>query len=1103
MYHKEGKMKKALAIFLALFLLIALVGCNNVVEFNVNFVVDGEVYSTVGTSGEEIIKIPTNPTKDGYTFGGWYWDEGSWTQPFTANSLLNAPLSSDMSVYAKWNKVEDTTVQPPAVGSTDIASASLTVGGDTIRGSVSNETETFSFLNDIVVSDRASYVVSRDIYGSDVVATKTVALVIGDNTFYILVTAGNDMKLYTVTIRRLPMYTVSFATCGGSHVDDQIIEEGCLALVPTTPIRAGYAFTGWSYDFTQPIMADTEIKANWQANTNTKYTVEYYLQNTDKLGYDKVETITLSGTTDTTATAEKKPFDHFTFNSTRSDITGNINGDGSLVLKVYYTRNSYEISVTNTNTKGGSITAPHMYTNSQPYDKEITLIASVKPGYTFLGYFIDEDKVCGELQYTFKVAGTTSITAEFEANKDTKYTVEYYHQNVTQTGYDKVETVKLEGTTDTTATAEQKPFTHFTFNENMSTMSGNIDGEGKLVLKVYYTRDEYTVSANVASAGTVSGTGTYPYGTKVSISSSAPYLGYKYNGVLAGQKKLTVDTVWTGEIDSDIVISFSILPEMQNFVFASTATACEITGIIDKTVKNITVPDYVTSIGSSAFEGCTSLTSVTIPDSVTSIGNKAFYACYKLVEVINKSNRYILAGSSNNGYVAYYAKEVHTGDSKIVNVNDYLFYTYDGANYLLGYVGDDIELVLPGNYNGQNYEIYEYAFYDCDGLTSVTIGNSVTSIGFRAFYDCDSLTSVTIGNSITGIGSSAFEDCTSLTSVTIPDSVTSIGSSAFYNCYKLVEVINKSSLYMHQYTSSYGYVAYYAIEVHTGESKIVNVNDYLFYTYNGVNYLLGYVGDDTELVLPDNYNGQNYKINEYAFYECSSLTSITIPDSVTSIGSSAFYGCSSLESITVPDSVTSIGASAFYGCSSLKSITLPFVGSSKNTSSNTHFGYIFGASSYSDNSSFVPESLKTVVVTGGTSIGSDAFCNCKGLTGITIPDSVTSIGDDAFFGCTGLTSITIPNSVTSIGDWAFSSCAGLTSITIPNSVTSIGDWAFYNCTGLTSATIGNGVTSIGGSAFYGCRILSVVYCEAASKPSGWDLNWNTSGCRVVWGYKGA
>ena len=218
----------------------------------------------------------------------------------------------------------------------------------------------------------------------------------------------------------------------------------------------------------------------------------------------------------------------------------------------------------------------------------------------------------------------------------------------------------------------------------------------------------------------------------------------------------------------------------------------------------------------------------------------------------------------------------------------------------------------------------------------------------------------------------------------------------------------------------------------------------------------------------------------------SDISAITIPSYLgvaVQIAPEAFKNCKNLTSITIPDSVTYIGSYAFYECDSLESITIPFVGGKQDGTGSIRFDHIFGGGSY------VPKSLKTVVITGGDSIGDYAFQNCTSLTSITIPDSVTSIGDDAFYGCSGLTSINIPDSVTSIGDHTFRGCSGLTSITIPDSVTSIGDSAFYGCSSLTSVTIGNGVTSIASCAFYGCSDLTSVTFK---KTNSWQVSISSS-----------
>ena len=366
----------------------------------------------------------------------------------------------------------------------------------------------------------------------------------------------------------------------------------------------------------------------------------------------------------------------------------------------------------------------------------------------------------------------------------------------------------------------------------------------------------------------------------------------------------------------------------------------------DKDIKNgkFVVPDGVKSIGVSAFQDCSDLTSVTISNGVTSIGAGAFSNCVSLINVT---------------------------------------------------IPDGVK------------SIGKYAFYSCWSLTSIKIPDSVTTIGDFAFTYCTGLTTIKMSNSVTTIGEWAFSDCSNLATITIPYSVTSIGACAFSSCYKLIEVINLSKLNITKGNTANGYVGNCALNVKvSGSSDIVNKDGYLFYTCDNTNYLLGYNGDAAQLTLPDNYNGQNYEIYKYAFKNCSSLTSIEIPDSVTSICDDAFFGCSSLATITIPDSVTNIGRNAFAYCTGLTSITIP---------------------------------------NSVTWISGSAFCECSGLTSITIPDGVTTIGDYAFYGCSGLTSITIPNSVTWIGEYAFHDCSKLTNIEIPKAVTSIGVCAFGYC----------------------------------------------------------
>ena len=260
-------------------------------------------------------------------------------------------------------------------------------------------------------------------------------------------------------------------------------------------------------------------------------------------------------------------------------------------------------------------------------------------------------------------------------------------------------------------------------------------------------------------------------------------------------------------------------------------------------------------------------------------------------------------------------------------------------------------------------------------------------------------------------------------------------------------------------------------------------------TYNDTTYSVTSIGDDafyecsslTSITIPNSVTS----IGKQAFQYCSSLASITIPNSVTSIGNNAFAGCSSLTSITISNSVTSIGDYAFGGCSSLTSITIPNSvtsigdGAFARCSSLASVTIPNGVTSIGDFAFGYCSSLTSVTIPNSvTSIGNNAFQYCYFLTSITIPNSVTSIGDDAFSDCSFLTSVTIGNSVTSIGSYAFNNCKSLTSVTIPNSVTSIGDGAFKSCSSLASVTIPNSVTSIGSLAFYGCSSLTSINVDA-------------------------
>ncbi len=500
-------------------------------------------------------------------------------------------------------------------------------------------------------------------------------------------------------------------------------------------------------------------------------------------------------------------------------------------------------------------------------------------------------------------------------------------------------------------------------------------------------------------------------------------------------------------------------------------------------LTSITIPNSVTSIGYRAFAGCTDIKTISIGSRVNSIYPYAFAGCSNLTDVycfrVNVPSMVgygytptnIFEGSNienatlhvpTSSMEAYKSKEPWKNFKNIVSsdydaIIDGIYYNFDADNKIaeVTYMSPDAkfnmsaysgEIVIPSqvSYLSDLYSVTSIgknAFYDCTGLTSVTIPNSVTSIEAGAFRNCSGLTSIvvesgntkydsrndcnalietgsntlitgcnnsTIPNSVTSIGNFAFWNCSGLTSITIPNSVTSIGYSAFSGCSGLTSITIPNSVI------SIGYSAFYGC---SGLSSITVSSDNSVYdSRNNCNAL---IETDTNTLI-------------------TGCNNTTIPNSVTSIGYGAFYGCSGLTSLTIGNSVTSIGDFAFFYCTGLTSVTIP---------------------------------------NSVTSIGRYAFSGCSGLTSINIPNNVKSIDEGTFESCSGLTSLDIPNSVTSINNYAFSGCRGLKSLIIPNSVTFIGMEILSSCSSLTSVTIGNSVTYIGFEAFYNCSSLTSVIVE--------------------------
>ena len=350
---------------------------------------------------------------------------------------------------------------------------------------------------------------------------------------------------------------VGTAPAGASALPEKAtVKYGAPVAVAAAATAPGYTFSGWSQkeDFTMPA-ENVTITGSFTANGDTAYTVEHYQQNLAGDGYDLVEADTehLTGETDTTATANPKAYTGFTFDGTVEGTvaSGNIAGDGSLVLKLYYTRNSYEVSYAYTGTvPAGASALPAAA--SYKYGADVTVAPqATAPGYTFNGWLED-----GKVTASFKMpAGPVQLTGSFTANTDTRYTVEHWTEDLDGEGYTLRETeANLTGVTDTTATAEAKSYEGFRFDEDNenNVLTGVITGDGKLVLKVYYARNSYEVSYDYGAAPTgasqLPGTASYKYGAEVRVADKATAPGYTFDGWKKDNAEVTSFTMPAGAV---------------------------------------------------------------------------------------------------------------------------------------------------------------------------------------------------------------------------------------------------------------------------------------------------------------------------------------------------------------------------------------------------------------------------------------------------------------------------------------------------------------------------------------------------------------------------
>ena len=486
-----------------------------------------------------------------------------------------------------------------------------------------------------------------------------------------------------------------------------------------------------------------------------------------------------------------------------------------------------------------------------------------------------------------------------------------------------------------------------------------------------------------------------------------------------------------------------------------------------KSLKNIEIPDGITSIENYAFCQCWSITSLSVPESVTSIGTGAFRFCGDLKDIKLPSNLTVLSDSlfgadANLEYITF-------GDAEKTDT-----------------------VIIPETVQ----KIGNYVFMNCEKIKNIKLPSNLKSIGKTCFQGCISLTGLFIPQSVESIGGGIFGDCDALQSVEIEDENNNFifKDGILYDVKNgiLVSAVNSlipEKVIVDECTKTIDYSAFadcnnlYEIEIPQG---VVNIGEKAFARLDNLK----------NIDIPDSVTN----ITTLAFYRCNGLVSVQVPGSVTAIKNGTFRECNNLKKVILNEGVAKIEGSAFVFCSSLEQIKLP-----QSLMS-------IGSGAFDNCTSLISVELPDNAI-----ISSDTFRGCKNLSKIVlsdtnnnyivkngilynknmtrilcypagikdteffVPDTVKTIGDFAFYGTKALESINIPDSITNIGTDAFGECSGLKEVVIPDSVTSMGEAVFYKCTSLEKVKLSVNITSPNPAVFQYCSSLKEVVLPESMK----------------------
>ena len=943
-------------------------------------------------------------------------------------------------------------------------------------------------------------------------------------------------------------YKVTFNADGGTCSSDEMtVIFGSSVTLPSAT-KPGYAFDGWYVDNTKVVNGEWVIDRNvtltakWVFSNSTTYVVNHHLENADDDGFTIESTENLTGTTNSEVTPAVKSYNGYI---TPSAETFTVKADGSLVVDYYYYRVRFNVTLV---TNGGD----ELDDVGAKYDAKIEPPTPVRAGFTFGGWFTD----AGLTQaFSGFADGDVTLYAYWEGDlkpSELSFSGEY---ELTVTGYNgsgtklhipayvggkkvvAIEAMAFRNNTKITSVIIPETVSNIGYAA-LSGCSSITDLRIPFVGEsLYPDRDDYIPLGHIFgdTDPTYDGRDTHnPNNGEALTSSSFGYTAqiqsssYKYYAyaipkslkrvTVTNQTEIPVCAFYNCDLIEKITIPEEVtsigagafynctklaslnsdnarefvLPEGINtlatgvFYNCSSMTAlefpaelkiiedgafygCSRIAKVEGNDKQLVIPEGVESIGRGAFVNLTQITSIKIANSVASIGYAAFSGCTALVDLtvpfIGENESPYTAGATTLGH--FFGDTNPLDDSADTqNENNGLLLTsgssgytsqsyYNSYKYYLFVIPKTLKTVTVTKQTA----IPAYAFANCDLIEKITLSSGVVEIGEWAFSNCTKLSTLNSENAgefvlpdgISILTSAVFSNCTSMTALNFPQALTTVEEGAFFGCTHLAKID----------------------------------------------------GNDKQLV---------------------------VPAGVESIGRGAFMNLAQITSIKLPDSVTSIGYAAFGGCIGLVDLTVPFIGESESPyeAGATTLGHFFGDSdptkdskdtqhtsnghlltsgtnglttqgyynSYTYFAFAIPKSLKTVAVTKQTSIPAYAFANCDLIEKITISAGVTEIGEGAFGNCAKLSTLNsdnagefiLPEGITILSTGVFYGCASMTKVDFPSELTLIGDYAFFGCTKLAKTgetdkqlAIPSGVDSIGSMAFMNLtQITSVIIPDTVS-----------------------